>query len=129
MELANIKWKAIIYGVASYIGMWVLWNLAGPFIFSDFNNSVSESENILFQIFNLLAALISGYVAARVARVQLIMHSIVAGIVLWLGIIIFWYSFGALEVSALLSTLFVLVVLVTMSTLGGFVAKWQSLRN
>lgn len=123
--MTDIKWKAIIIGLGAYISAWIVWNLIGPLLFASFNSKVTASHGFAFQVFNLLVALIPGYVAARIAKVRPIVHGVIAGIVAGAGIIIFWLSFGVLETSSLSVFWFMPVFLIIMSSLGGVVASWQ----
>jgi len=128
--MTDIKWKAIIIGFGAYILAWIVWNLViGSLLSVIYNSEFTASQIFVFQVFNLLVAVIPGYVAARIAKVRPIAHGVIAGIPGGAGLHIFWTAFGVYEKSSLSAFLFMPVILVIMSYLGGVVANWQLQRQ
>ena len=114
-----LNYKAILYGFASYVFVWVVWAL-----YSIVVSSSSDVHLFIMSVITNLAGLVPGYVAARIAKIRQLIHGLTIGAIVGLGIILFWSSIGALENLTWPSYLQLPITTMVMSLLGSIVAKF-----
>ena len=114
-----LNYKAILYGFASYVMVWVAWA-----IYSIIVSNHSEVHLFIMSIVTHLAGLVPGYVAASIAKVRQLLHGLTIGIIIGSGIVLFWFSMGALENLTWTSYMQLPISTMIMSLLGSIVAKF-----
>jgi putative membrane protein (TIGR04086 family) len=114
-----MKWKAILAGVGAYVGMWVIWNIAAP---SD--TSTLHVRETIFQVFTLVAAIVPGYVAGRLAKQRQVSHGLAAGGVLAIITLAIWFLFGMASTSNWVGVLYYPAILCAFGTLGGKLSEY-----
>ena len=122
--MKGINYKAVLYGFAAYVLIWALWSFLSSF--------ASEESGItiyLISVVTSFAGLVPGYVSARIARARQLLHGLISGAAVSIGILVFWYAMGALENSYWYSYMILPTNTVIMSLLGGIVAKFYFKRE
>ena len=99
--------------------VWVAWA-----IYSIIVSNHSEVHLFIMSIVTHLAGLVPGYVAASIAKVRQLLHGLTIGIIIGSGIVLFWFSMGALENLTWTSYMQLPISTMIMSLLGSIVAKF-----
>ena len=121
MENNEIQWKAVAYGLITFICVWVLWAVFSNMLV----NSAETPNEAIFHATSIISGLLPGYIASLVSGKQFLVHSFITGAVLTIGILVFWALVGALSQSSIFSLIMTPIFLITLSVLGGFIAKLQ----
>jgi putative membrane protein (TIGR04086 family) len=120
----NINYRAVLFGFSAYVLIWVLWSFLASFA-----SDKSEITIYLISVLTNFAGLVPGYIAARFAKERQLFYGLLTGIVVGIGILIFWYAIGALENSYWYSYMLLPTNTAIMSLLGGIVSKFYFERD
>ena len=110
-----MNWKAILIGLISYPILWGIWIFLTP----QYEHQSVNTYVVVLSIFNTLMPLISGFIAAQIAKTKALLHGFVVGIILTCLSLIGWYALDILTTNMLLS----LAGIVVLATLGGFLSQ------
>ena len=121
MEIRNLHWKGIKWGLVTFITIWVLWSITSNILVGD-----DGVPNIaVFYTVSALSGLLPGYIASIVSGKYFVIHSLVTGIVVSLVLLLFWSFMGALSQETIASFVTTPIFLIVLSLLGGGIAKLQ----
>lgn len=121
MEISKLQWKAVKWGVISFIAVWVIWSISSRL----FVGSEGSPNITVFYTVSVLSGLIPGYIASVISGKYFVTHSLVTGIVASLVLLLFWALIGAMTQDAIVSLVTTPLFLITLSLLGGVIAKLQ----
>lgn len=121
MEISILQWKAIRSGLISFIAVWVLWSVASRI----FVGSEGVHNLAIFYTTSVISGMLPGYIASIVSGKYYLVHSLVTGAVVSLVLILFWVLIGALTKDSIISIITAPIFLITLSFIGGVVAKLQ----
>jgi len=116
--MTGISFKALCVGVISYVLLWVVQVVIA--------NMPLLSDNFVYFLLTFMtthAGIVSGYVAARFASNLHLYHGLYTGVLISLGMLVFWSVIGELSNAPWSSAIQLPLSTVVMSVLGSIVAK------
>jgi len=121
MEIDKLQWKAVKWGLISFIAVWLIWSVSSRLLVDS-----EGSPNIaVFYTVGVLSGLLPGYIASIVSGKYFVAHSLVTGIAVSLVLLLFWALIGALAQGSIVSLITTPILLITLSLVGGVIAKLQ----
>ena len=121
MEIGKLQWKAVKWGLISFVAVWVIWSVSSRLIVG----SEGLPNIAVFYTASVLSGLLPGYIASIVSGKYYVAHSFVTGVAVSLVLLLFWALIGAISQDAIASLLTTPVFLITLSLIGGVIAKLQ----
>lgn len=122
VNMLNISLKALFAGFCAYIALWVVYILILSLNSPNYFISVTSVNATVFRIFNLLAAVIPGYIAGFIARRRPILHGVLAGVTVAVAVLLFLRNSSSFDWG-------LPFFLIGMSFVGGATAAWQLKRT
>ena len=90
MDIRNLQWKAIKWGLVTFIAIWISWSIASNILVGD--DGVSNIS--VFYTVSALSGLLPGYIASIVSGKRFVAHSIATGVVVSLVLLLFLVIYG-----------------------------------
>lgn len=106
-----MNWKALLLGLLSYPLLWVIWLFLSP----EYQHKSVHWFSILSDAFYLLMPVVSGFLAAHIAKSKGLLHGALVGVLIALVSVGVWAAMDILDTKMLLP----LAGIALLSTLGG----------
>ena len=120
MELQSLHWKAISYGVLSFVAVWVIWSIT-----HNIHSGAAKSNEAVFYTTSIISGLLAGYIASVASRKGFVIHNIITGLFISIALFLFWALLGALAHTTLYNYVATPIFFIVLSILGGGIAKLQ----